>query len=293
MTPDLPPEPPEIEFHSWLEAGVAVDQTGEGTVSIDLARLQTKLDHEGYGGMLQLEAKSGTVELLDAVVRLGPTEGLSIRAGRFKTPFSMEFGVPAPKLILPTRLLIVSAAPRREIGAELRYVHGPLDVQLGVFDSASPILITGPGVRPIGSVDLTVAEHWHLHAGAATWLHGGDITDGPAWDHESDLGVAWHHTGTTLAIEGLAARSVATEEWEGGVGGLAAHRIHAWTTDLEPALGFDIVRLNGESVQRITTAANLHLDDWHAVTRLSWEAERHKGGEEVIQVARAQLQVGF
>ncbi|TNE85327.1 MAG: hypothetical protein EP330_26075 [Deltaproteobacteria bacterium] len=294
MTPaaDMPPEPPQIELHGWVEAGVAVDEQGEGTVSVDLARFQTRLEHGSYAGMIQFEGKSGTVELLDAVVRLGPAQGLSVRAGQFKTPFSMEFGIPAPKLILPTRLLVVSAAPRRELGAELRYVDEVVDVQVGLFDSASPILITGPGVRPVGAVDVTLAD-WHLHAGVASWLHGGETEHGPSWDHEADVGVGWHHEGSTLAVEGLVARAVATHHWDAGVGALAAQRIHAGSTDVEPAVGYDAVDFEGEVRQRVTTAFNVHLDEWHAVTRLSWEAEIAKHGEEITQVARAQLQVGF
>ena len=296
MTPDLPPE---VEVHGWLEAGVAVPVEADASpeVGIQLARLQTVLNTPWYGGMFQVDAASATSKLLDASVRFGRLESVSLTAGRFKTPLSLDFGVGAPKMILPERMLLVEAATQREIGAQLRVQRGRVVGMLGVFDSVSAFELSGPGVRPVAALDVGLGRGWRLHGGASAWLRPEELSaveGAHTWDDLGDLGVEYARGGTTVMLEGLVAHAVDAElGWEGGVGALAAHRWAAGRAELEPAVGWDSARLDGQVAHRATGAVNLHLDDWFAVAQVAGEVTLADAGHPAAALGRAQLQVGF
>lgn len=296
MTPDLPPD---VEVHAWLQAGIEIPVAAEGQpgATIDMARLQTRVDTTWYGGMLQVDAAREDSMLLDAAIRMGSVRSVALTAGRFKTPLSLDFGVPAPKMVLPKRALLVSAAPQRELGAELLVHRGRVEWRTGAFDPLSDLERAGPGVRPITSLDWEPVNGLIVHAGATTWLRADeaerDLVDGPRWDDEADLALCWEDHGTTLALEGLAGHTVAAPHWEGGVTTLVAHRFAAGATEVEPAAGWDSATLDGALVHRATGAVNLHLDDWFAVARVSGEVLFSEPEPEPALVARAQLQVGF
>ncbi|MCB9674406.1 MAG: hypothetical protein H6737_04770 [Alphaproteobacteria bacterium] len=306
MTPDLPPAPPEVELHGWVEAGVAMglrnDEDHEDAgphVGFDLARLQVKAHHRGYGGMLQVEAATGTVQLLDAVVELGDPKRFSVRAGRFKMGVSQDFAVPAPQMILPTRARFVSLTPRREVGVEAQArIAEVVRVRVGAFDPVTDLTVTGPGISPSLAVDVDLPADLSAHAGAATWVHPPNALEklgdhAPITDRVADVGVEWRHDGNTVAVEGMVAHEIARDVWDSGASVLAAHRIHAGSAEVEPAAGWDVLVRPDDASHRATGAMNLHLDDWSAVASLSLEATFASAKTPPMEVARAQLQLGF
>lgn len=304
MTPALPAD---LEIHGWLEAGTELhaaapdpaDAPGP-SVGLWMARWQTQLRRDTYGAMLQLELANPSDPLLDAVVSLGRRETVQLRVGHFKTPFSLDFGIPAPAMLLAQRPDLVAAAPRRATGIAFDARRGPVALSVGAYDPAADLATVGPGVRPIASADVFLGQGWQLHAGATSWwgrnARQPDVpTDAlPVWDDEADLGVGYAADGTTLLLEGLAAHALDAEAWEGGVGARAAHRFPLQGLALEPVLAWDSTSLDGSAVHAATAAVNVHVDDWFAVAHVSGETVWGPTPDAAPQlVARASVQVGF
>lgn len=300
--PALPP--PDLQVHAWVQAGIELriddEEPPKADASIELARLQVKVDGGVYGVMVQLGASDG-VKLLDAVAIARPLPWMTVQAGRFKAPLSASFLVPAPKLFTPTRSLLESAVPRRELGIDVAAEIGDVGtVHLGFFDPITDLAVTGPGVRPIlagavalpGGVDLRVAgTTW---ARPADWEKEIDAGDAPRWDHELDVAIEWHPPDTQLLLEGLLAHPVDGSDPEGAVTALAAHSFPMGPLGLEVVGAWDTALLRAELEHRLTGGVNLHLDGWHFVASLSWQATfdgelAHVTGG----VGRVQLQAGF
>lgn len=301
MTPDVPPEPPRIELHGWAEAGVSVAMGAEEDavpqVAIDMARMQLRYDDRHYGGMIQISAAGGNVRLLDAVARLGAKgDGLSLQAGLFKTPLSLDFGIPAPKMVLPHRPWLVGAGTTRELGVQGRLRGSAGTVWLGLYDPVSDLTVTGRGVRTVVAGEAPVSERVLLHAGASTWVHGRgapDILgeDAPEWDHMADLGVRYDHAGTVVAVEGLASHQADGPLWQAGASVWAAHRFPVGGVELEPAAAWETATFTGEVHHRATSVLNLHESDWNLVASLSWDVVLTEGP--TAHIVRTQLQTGF
>ena len=304
MTPELPPELPAVELHGWVEAGMAVAwergigsrKTGIPQVTIDLARLQMRYDEGHYGSMLQVSAERDTVRLLDAAAWLGSVEqGLSVKAGLFKTPLSLDFGQPAPKLVLPHRPWLVGAATRRELGVQARLQADASTVWVGVYDAVPDLAVSGQGVRTVAAAEV-VSNRWLLHAGASTWLRGEHVAAAlgpvaPAWDHLADLGVRYDHAGTKVALEGLASHEVGGPSWQAGVAMWASHRFPTRELEVEPALGWETATFTGEVMHRATSAINLHASRCNVVGSISWDVVWSE--RPATHVVRTQLQTGF
>lgn len=304
MTPALPAD---LDIHGWLEAGTEVHAPAPDahasvgpSVGLWMARWQTVLQREAYGAMLQLELANPSDPLLDAVVRLGARETVQLRVGHFKTPFSLDFGIPAPAMLLADRPDLVAAAPRRATGVALDVRRGPLALSVGAYDPAADLATVGPGVRPVAAADLFLGEAWQLHAGVTGWW-GQDATSPPLpdalrprWDEEADLGVAYTAHGTTLLLEGLAAHTAAEGRWEGGVGLRVGQRLPAPDLALEPVLAWDSTTFEARSVHAATAGLNLHVDEWYAVAHVDAEALWGTTDDPRPELlARASVQVGF
>lgn len=259
---DLPPEPPRIELHGAVELGLAATPELDPVASVDLARLMTRFTAPHYGGMVQVQADEELqLSLLDARLWVGERRGLSVEAGRMKTPFSQDMQVGAPDMLLPTRPLIVGIAPRRDLGAQARLKLGErVLLRGGWFVEAGPVL----------AADLALSEGLALHA--AGTLNG------------ADLGLAWERRGTRVAIEGLAMHDKA---WRGGGALEAAQAFELGWLTLQPALGWDA--LAGSEVEHCATVALRGVHEGFTAS-LSYEALL---GEELEQMGRVQLQAAF
>ena len=260
---DLPPEPPRIELHGVVEVGLASTPELDPIVSIDLARLMTRFEAERYGGMVQVQGSDELeLSLLDARLWVGDRQGLSLEAGRMKTPFSQDMQVGAPDMLLPTRPLIVGIAPRRDLGAQARLKLGErVLVRGGWFVEAGPVM----------AMDVSLSEGLALHA--AGTLDG------------ADLGLAWERGGTRVAVEGLAMHD--KSGWQGG-GALEAGKAFelGWLT-LQPVLGWDT--LAGSEIEHCGTVALRGMHEGITAS-VSYEALL---GEKLEQRGRVQLQAAF
>lgn len=112
--------------HPWLTLGAlfvtTVDAGLEGapqsaTVRAARLRLGGTLDG-GWSYFLQTNFASGA-SLLDARIGFAPTDGVTLYAGRFKTPYSREFIAYLGDLDLITRARVIDAlVPNRQVGVQ-------------------------------------------------------------------------------------------------------------------------------------------------------------------------------
>ncbi len=292
---ELPPPADDgerLELHGWAEAGLT-GQLGEGApgveMSLSMARLKARYDHGGrFGTALQIDAAGEQVQLLDAQVTAGPSRGLSLSAGRFKTPISKDYLVSAPEQLFPERALLVDLAPHRALGlsaAATRELGGLVGtVSAGLFDPSTP-------TEPAGGLLGTLAVDLAQRGGPALHLAAGRAPSGP-YDLYTDAALSFEEEGWTLGLEGLGSH-LPGGGWDGGAGAAAARLLPLGHSELsiEPAAAWDLLVEQGALVQRGTAAANLHRDGWHLVQSLTYELEL--AGPEHIQSGYFLVQAGI
>lgn len=323
-----------IALHGWAEGGVQAHGSPDAPEAIrygatlNLARLAARYSSpKGFAALIQADAAGEHVRLLDAVARVGQRDRPSLQAGRFRVPLSAEVLVPAPQLVLPTRMLLANMSPSRAVGvvgtvpwhpvAPAAGEHGPVDgaLSLGAFDPVGDGPHAGVGSTLVASLDQGLAQvgdlHVATHVAASAWLHPEDVVerladDTPPRDRWGDVAVAAEGAGWTVSVEGLASRRRLDEQasaigsleaWDVGLGALVAKRVplHRGDRDgiaLEPALGWDDLREEGRAIRCGTAAMNLHHDGWHLVESIAYQLE-HTEGEQPVHMAYATLQVGF
>lgn len=109
-----------IQAVGGFEWGRATGDERRDGFELGAVRLQARGQLDGgFGYMLQTEFTSDPV-VLDAVVSHRFSNGLNLRAGMFKAPFSAELLIAAPSIDLINRSRVVSQlAPARQIGVSL------------------------------------------------------------------------------------------------------------------------------------------------------------------------------
>ncbi len=300
MTPDAPPD---VELHAWIGADVTVGAPTTGGRGPELNRVQAVVSEGRFGGTFQLATRTedvheqvGTAALLDAVVAVAVREGVSVRAGRFKTRMSQGHAVPLPEMRLPRRALLVDATPGRELGVEASVAAGPARLHLALFQPGDEGTWLAPGARPMLAADVALAPGLVVHGAVATWARATssrDAAKAQRWDHQGDLGLRWSGGGATLALEGLVGRVVDSGAWEGGLTALAAQRFPTGRADVEVAFGWDSARLHGADTHRLTSALNLHVDALRAVAWLSLTSQVDAPDGRIAPEARARFLFSF
>ncbi|MED5371830.1 MAG: hypothetical protein VX899_12490 [Myxococcota bacterium] len=283
-------------FRSYLGPEDDFDEHETGAY-LHFARLQTVYTHpDGFGSVLQIEAASGTLVLLDATAMIGRKESTQLIVGRFKTPLSSEFLVPAGQLLLPTRSATSWLSTRRATGVQLsHHVRPELLIRGGVYNPSGSKPIQGVGTTTILAVDYHPGG-WTFHAAAGTWIHD-EVSvkvlgeDAPVGDRTGDVAATWHAHGWTLHTELIGSHRLDDSGWDGAVGAMAAHRFSFHENfDLEPVLAWDTIQQDDALLHRVGVGANLHLDNWHMVQTLAYEGEHDQAMHHTLYL---QTQVGF
>ncbi|MCB9672943.1 MAG: hypothetical protein H6734_25965 [Alphaproteobacteria bacterium] len=289
----------KLELRGLGEAGVQANTSQDSAGYVNVARLMVVAKYSGMGRvMVQYEMKNGRPELLDAQVEVTPFSSFMVTAGRFKTPVSLEFAIPAPKLRFHRRAALKSLVPTRANGLDVGYEHDLGDVslglQLGAFltntDLSSGIddgvLATARAYArlPYG-VTLHVAGADHLFSMAPT-------EDSMHQEAVIDVAASWEHGGWGALAEGV----VVVDETDGprpyGLYAMAAHRfVLDMDIGLEPAVAYDQIR-SGDNVNHFGTVAfNVYWLDYRLVTSVDYRGGRDDGATSHAGFAR--LQIGF
>jgi len=303
-----PPPSAPLELHAWAEAGylIPVGEVAEHAGAyLSMARLQGRLHEDDFDAFIQVGADHGDLQLLDARIAWTPSRRVTVRAGRFKTPVSAEYLIPAPRLLFTQRSLHMAIVPRRNLGAEAEVHLGPqsADVALsaGVFDPAAYDLVHGSGELATARVLLHTASGFGAHAAAAKWLHrDGAIEllgeDAPGYDEHLVGALLFEEHGLTSVVEGALARTAGRDDDErGAIGGVAsvAYRFPTGLgeLDLEPAVAVETLVEDELATHCAQLALNFHPHDWNLTQTVEWEV--HAIDEGLGHAVYLQLQAGL
>lgn len=282
-----------IKFHAWAEGGWSAFQThGDSWHNmpyLSMARLSSKYQHtisryqseERFGNFVQIEAKNGTVELLDARVDFDLAPWVGFKAGRFKTSVSNEFLVPAPKLLYRLRPALVDLTPKRKLGAELDFRphmgEAQIDLQTGVFAAEDPWVVPDEeDLLFIGRARYLGPQHLIVHA-AGMRRTASDPHDAGTITHEADAALGFERDEAQVIAEGLVAWREDAEVPDVGTTINAARRFGDLDDGIafEPAVEFDVNVQGGEITYCESAALNIFWDGWNVVQMIN--VDFHQG----------------
>jgi len=284
------PSPSELQVHAWASGGYRMhsEQAEDSGFYVGMARLVANYEHgwqrserpHAVHTFLQVEAASGSVDLLDARLDYQPAPWLRLRAGRFKAPVSADYLVPATKMLLAERAMLVDLAPRRLIGAEAAVQAGKLGAEVALFEWDEDLLTVGEAHYSSGPVAL------HAAAGQRS---------GETNDTRLDAAVVLHpgrweaHAEALAVLDGGAVPAV-------GAFASAGYRFGDPATEedalaVEPLVALDLRSEDGGQDWAGTGAVDIFWDGWHLVQTLSYTHAVADGVPD--HVLTAQLRGGF
>jgi len=297
-----------LELHAWAEAGYLVPVGPVADVSgayLSMARLQGRLHENDFDAFIQVGADSGDLKLLDARIAWHPHERLYVRAGRFKSPVSAEYLIPAQRILFAHRSLHMAVVPRRNLGAEGEFTVGPeaADVALsvGVFDPAGYELGSEAGQLLTTRALLHTAAGFGAHVAYASWFRGesaprilGDAS--PTHDRHLVGALLFEEHGVTSVVEGVIAQHHEDRSDAGeAIGGMASVAYRFPTgfgeLDIEPAVALEYLEWAEDRQTSSQVAVNFHPHDWNLTQTIEWEAHHHEG--ELGHAIYVQLQAGL
>jgi len=296
-----------LELHAWAEAGYAVPVSGEAEAQgafLSLARLQGRLHEDDFDAFLQVGADHGELALLDARIAWRPHERLLVRAGRFKSPVSAEYLIPAQRLLFTHRSLHMAIVPRRNLGAEAELHVGPehadLALSAGVFDPASYRMLPGSGELATARALLHTASGFGAHVAGARWLRRDDaleVMGDEALSYDEHLvgALLFEEHGITTVVEGALARTVGRDAPAAAAGGVVSTAYRFPTglgeLDIEPAVALEVL-VAEERTTCGQVAVNFHPHDWNLTQTVEWEVrpDEVQGPSHALYV---QLQAGL
>ena len=308
---------PGIDLHAWAEGGwLATQGTAVGGFQqhpyLAMARISSRLDHtmsryrvdENFGSFLQMEAREGTVELLDARVELDVGERLHLRAGRFKAPVSHEFQVPAMKMITRRRPHYLDIVPQRHTGVELdlRSTGSPdrTDLQLGAFGADDPWAHgehTGDDTLLTARVRHVTEHHLLLHAAYVErlGLSEGERERGAHVLRELDVAGGLEREDAQVMFEAVVAdmgHGLHRPAYGGGV--IVGRRIGDFDGDrvaFEPTVAADALVEEGQLEMCEHVGVNVFWDGWNLVQQN--QVSFSQAPEGTKWTATAQIRAGF
>lgn len=280
------------------------DEADGATAHYDMnfARLVANAEYAERGGFfIQVGARTGQVALLDARASLQIAEGLDAQLGRFKMPVSPEFLTSARDLLFSRRAALSGIVAKRSLGGQL--VAQPIDdEQVGLVLNAG---VFTPGVMPgddppaglaVGRARLDFSERYFLHAAFAENIIANDVdpeTDLRAFPFNRQLDLAFGLADDTwrALVEGL---YVFDGPYPTDVMGLhvnAARKFSREDVDLEPALAYDLLRLDHNDLHRATAAFNTYWLGTNLMSTIEYALESTDG--RVRHLGTVSLQAGF
>lgn len=272
-----------------------------GSPYMRMARIRSRLTLDGIGwAKVQVEARSGHPELLDAVVALTPIDELTIRVGQFKTPVSADFLVPLPNHPLTTRPLLVRHVPRRRVGidvtARIPIGRMRLDLEVGLFGQEDAPF-EGQGKLFTGRIGLRVAEGLRFHlAYAEHLLQDSDMNPGvglpPAREGGVvDAAIIFENERVTLHAESVVVLQREEGHLPWGLTGMVGYSFgdRQGSFAIQPVFAYDLWRDADSIEHRFTTALNFYFAQSHAIIRLNYEAALRDGAVGHAVMIEAQI----
>lgn len=302
----------ELQVGGLGEVGVSVAESEEETTpappatAIRLARLSSSGTWNQYGGLkIQVEGRSGQLELLDLALKATPTNWLEINAGRFKVPVSKEYLIPADEMRFSKRALVRDLAPGRRLGLETA-----VDTEIGHVGlrAAAGLFQPGPGLRRnegqlfVAHAQVEPVHGFEIHAAFAEHVFDDntfvdDTVDPPvehavfAHDRQLDAAIGYHDEHLHVIGEGL----IALDDESGRVPWAAhasgAYRFNVDGIGLEPALAYDVLDEEGRLIHRGAAAFNTYWLDTNVMTTVEYEVEVPDGS--LHHLVSLLLQVSF
>ncbi|MGM0578043.1 MAG: porin [Myxococcota bacterium] len=296
-----------VDLLSWFAGGYlfekAPDEHAEEEYDpyLAMARLGATARYEGIGSLhLELGAASGTTVLLDAVGTVQPWEVFALRAGRFKTPTSAEFLEHRSEIPFVHRAPLVDLTHRRKVGVEaLVSPHlGPVHtrVQVGLFHLPTDFALPHGGTLFSARVLAEVAHGVEVHVAYADRVDGELADDAPhddpsVVDGKLDVALVAHTETLRLHAEGLVALDTPGDETPYGLTFYAGLKLGEGPLVWEPIVGYDLLRIHGETEHCITAGLNLFRLGERAMARIDYALEIVE--EEVGHIAAVELQIGL
>ena len=317
-----------VDLQGWMQAGYAIVEGGDpphGTY-VKLARLKGSVSYGRWGwGVLQIGHKNEKMRLLDLVAAIEPTEGLSLRFGKFKAASSLEYLISAPRHPFVNRALLVGLTQRRLIGAEIgvqrHFERMEAALRAGWFETPATLAETlgeekGKFLNLRGR--LAFPSGITLHAAYLDFLlarnappsgedapEGGEMNGTPSdsgnetarplpYDRQLDAAIAFEKDGWRAFAEGMLVLDGPAGSTPIAFYLMALRMIplpHVPFT-LEPGVRYEIFRPETDVwTHRITAGLTWHLHGDRLYVRTNYEMSRSKGSNEAA--GYLQLQAGF
>jgi hypothetical protein len=161
----------KLSLSGWARAGFELTLPDEGPTEyaprLTVARLKTTAAYEGVGSyVLQINAHSGTVELVTMALAFNICHALTFSVGRLKTPSSYEYLIQGARTEFAARTLASSVLPRRLTGAMVTWEGvTPLRLDVGAFvpggernlELRGPVIVARAQVTPVDAFEMHVS----------------------------------------------------------------------------------------------------------------------------------------
>ena len=305
-----------LEIGGLGEVGLAYEESeaarheGLGT-DVRMARLKADARWRDLGGFkLQIDGKSGSVELLDLVAELTPAEWLALRAGRFKVPVSREYMIGAPDMRFSNRALVRRLAPGRAVGAQLGFegAVGELEAEFSasLFEPGGLDLLENEGELFVSRLLVEFPHHLEFHAAYAEHVLGDNRVADPEaasetmrvfpFDRQLDAALGYHDEHWHLLVEGFTSLDPPGDQPPWAAHGSLSYRFPVADFALEPALAYDFLERHQERIHRGAAALNAYWLDTNLMTTIEYEGEvasPEAASQEVAHTLSVLLQAGF
>lgn len=291
----------KLELNGWGQGGYAVVHLDEAMDArgayVGMARLSLRSEKKGTGGVfVQLEGASGDAQLLDLVAQIDGLPLVTVRAGKFKAPASLEYLIAGPSHPFVNRALLVGLVPTRRLGVELVTHSGSgFEGQVGFF---RPAASSGPDSGReliVGRMVSTAVPGVTFHA-SCTEVVGDEpdamaAADGIVHTRVADVAVAYaderlfaHAEIALVAESALEENPLGLTAWVGyNFGGAVPPEI---------VVGYDAIQSGDIRDQRARAGLNLYFWGERLVNTWNYELILNDGSD-AGHAVYGQLQAGF
>ena len=274
-----------LDLGGWAQGGLvatAANNNHNIETYLGMARVSALARYQNLGqAFVQLEALSGTAELLDVIGEVYPLEDLIFRAGYFRTPLSFDQLIGAPFTPFVNRGWVVQRgfAATRRTGTELEYTQSlgsmRLRTRVGLFGpTADERELLGQGELGQAlslNANLALTPGLEIHLSYYDQLLGKNQLGGPRnpgdpqrpirFDQLLDVALSFKQEGWTLIAEALGIFDALESKtpFSAYVMLLKSFPFQSGKRAWEPGVRYDIARLANAIEHRFTLGLNLYL----------------------------------
>lgn len=293
-----------LQLNGVAQAAYGFDEEATDVgAQLDLARLMARVGYADVGDLqLHAEARTGQMVLLDANVRVVPVEPVTVTLGRFKTPVSAEFLLPAPALLFRDRAFVSDLGHKRLDGGMVSVAPAfgafKTRVEVGLFNPQGTSVVDGMDGHVLAGRLLLSYDAFSLHLAAADHIMGQDpgvaaLEEAPVEQSlQLDAAIVVELKPVRLHVEAIRVeRRVADETVWGGTTMAAVDVLETAGTEWEVAGGWDVEREDGLR-NRATAGLNVYMHEHDVVASVEDQVTFEDDGQ-VNQLASVSVQVVF